>query len=581
MADPVKSTERIISAADEAIAKLDLPDRYVVEHEIARGGMGIVYAAHHKISGQKLAIKVLKEQVASDATNVKRFKLEATAIAKLNHPNIIRLIDFGVTDAGAAFMVTEFLDGASLKEKIEKGDGLSPDDFYSIMLQTCDALIAAHASGTIHRDIKPSNILLNADGTARVSDFGIARVLDPEGKDHTLTGTGEIIGSPQYMSPEQGTGQKCDARSDIYSVGCMMYEALTGEPPFTGANVVEVILNQINGELVPINQKRPERHFSAALTQIVQRCLQKEPDDRYADVKTLRADLELARKGADQFKSKYRRKRKPALKPLRLVWTAIAASAVLVALLFAAMTLRSSSTPLWFDFAKQAEAAAKRGDLKQEADLYEKSAQLAITEKADSEQIAGQYTWAARAAGALNQDERAASLIETGVPYSKDDRTKISWFGQAAYHRAQCKQWALAQKDLEQIIPVLRSRPEHKTTLARDLNDLANYLEKQRKYVEAEPIAKEAMSLLADPSSIEAAREYRIYSLALGYSLPTTEANVERAIQYIDKSQAIYRAHCASAALAETDEIKHHLQDKLRVVQSAKLFSTKQVQHNQ
>jgi serine/threonine protein kinase len=532
--------------------KIDLPDRYVIDGEIGRGGMGVVCAAHHRVPGQKLAVKVLKEEVASNSVNLKRFKQEATAIAKLNHPNIIRLIDFGVGESGTAFMVTELIEGKSLKQQLEENGPLGADRFYDITMQVCDALIAAHSMNIIHRDIKPSNILMMSDGTARLTDFGIAKIADPNNKDHTLTRTGEIVGTPQYMSPEQAQGQKCDARSDIYSIGCVMYEALTGQPPFDGANPIEVILNHINSQAKPID--------NSALSQVVMRCLDKDPDQRYQNVASLKADLQSARSGK-QFIAKYRRRHS------KRTWLSVVAAGTCVVSAAAFALYQSApkaSDTSWQSLSRQAEALSNQKKFNLSSQTFERAAQAAIRANADPSDIASLYRWAASTAEEAGDDARYMDLAEASCRHVLDDAMALRWLRNAAYKRANAGQYEQARKDYGLLLEQLRKRSGDKKILSAVLTEAATVSFKLKNYEEAEKYGAEAVLLLPPGADdVRAADTYRWYGRAIGLN-GHDNASLDRAIEYEDKADAIYESHNLKEQMNWTAGIRSFVEQKRR-----------------
>src|SRR5262249_15547326 len=209
---------------------------YRIDEKIGEGGMGCVYSATHTLIDRKVAIKALNEDAVSGEANRERFRTEAKASAALIHPNLVTIFDFGLVNDRIPYIVMEYLEGQSLSSLVLSGEELSKGNGLSIFAQVCDALHAIHRSGIVHRDLKPSNIMLmkKDDGTYTVKlvDFGIAKILT--GSSVSLTCTGEMIGTPLFMSPEQCKGEAVDHRSDLYSLGCTMYTAFTGFPPFLG-----------------------------------------------------------------------------------------------------------------------------------------------------------------------------------------------------------------------------------------------------------------------------------------------------------------------------------------------------------
>jgi serine/threonine-protein kinase len=267
--------------------------RYIIEAQIGQGGMGFVYAARHAIIDKRVAIKVLRKEAAQDESAAQRFIVEAKAASKIGHQNIVDITDFGVLPDGHAYFVMEFLDGPTLA-KIQTDLGhFDPSRSIGITVQIARGLFAAHSKGIIHRDLKPENIfVLQRDGqedVVKIVDFGIAR-----DKSHTkrLTQVGMVLGTPEYMSPEQATGQPTDHRVDMYALGCILYEMLVGDVPFKGENSTKTLTMHVFDPLVPPSQRRPELKIPAALEAVVVRTMAKKPGERYADMKELMNELD-------------------------------------------------------------------------------------------------------------------------------------------------------------------------------------------------------------------------------------------------------------------------------------------------
>jgi serine/threonine protein kinase len=267
-----------------------LAGAYEIEGEIGRGGMGIVFSARDVKLKRRVAIKVLPPELAFREEIRKRFTREAQTAARLSHPHIVPIHTVG-EDAGLVYFVMGYVDGESLAARLRRRDRLPVEEARRIMKETADALGLAHAMSVIHRDIKPDNILL--EGTRRrvmVTDFGIAKALSDIGSG-TLTGTGVAIGTPAYMSPEQAAGDReIDARSDLYSLGVVAYEMLTGEVPFKAPTVAGILLKQVTQPVPSIVEGRPDCPEDLAST--VLRCLDKEPENRWP---TADARLRIAR----------------------------------------------------------------------------------------------------------------------------------------------------------------------------------------------------------------------------------------------------------------------------------------------
>lgn len=271
-------------------------DRYEILSILGEGGMSIVYKARHLYMERTVAVKLLHEHIVSDDTARLRFQREAQAVGGLSHHNIIAVYDFGLTKDDQAFIVMDCLEGLSLADILEKERRLGVERAVDVFKQTCDGLEHAHKKGIIHRDLKPSNLVLveQEDGSDQVKivDFGIAKVTPQAGKQkQQLTQTGEVFGSPLYMSPEQCNGRELDARSDIYSFGCLMYEALTGEPPFVGENFVTTVVKHINEPTPPMNSIDSNLRIPEPLEYVVRKCLEKIPENRYQSAAELRQSL--------------------------------------------------------------------------------------------------------------------------------------------------------------------------------------------------------------------------------------------------------------------------------------------------
>lgn len=271
-------------------------DRYIIQSVIGLGGMSIVYKAQHKLMDRVVAIKMLHSNIKNDHVSLERFRMEAQAASSLSHQNIIAVYDFGVTDQGEAFFVMDFLNGEDLSDLIARKGRVPYERALYIFKQVCDGLGAAHKKSIVHRDLKPANVILlkEDDGTELVKlvDFGIAKLLPGSGKAQlSLTRTGEVFGSPIYMSPEQCQGLELDKRSDIYALGCLMYETLTGEPPLAGDSFLETLNMHVSATPKSFAEMVPDAKIPAALEQIIFRCMAKKPDDRPQNAEEIRDQL--------------------------------------------------------------------------------------------------------------------------------------------------------------------------------------------------------------------------------------------------------------------------------------------------
>ena len=250
--------------------------RYEIQQRVGEGGMGVVYKARQMSIDRIIALKMLNQQMAGDQTWVQRFYNEAKACSRLQHPNTIRMFDFGQTQDGRLFMTMEFLDGMSLRDALDRGP-IAPQRVIKILIQCCASLAEAHSIGIIHRDIKPDNVfLLNMAGSpdfVKLLDFSVAKLLEG---DRMKTQAGVVFGTPQYMSPEQGRGLPLDARSDLYALGILAFEMLTGNVPYNDDNPMTVIQMHMHGQVPPMPDAVPY-----AVQAVVRRALEKDPARRY------------------------------------------------------------------------------------------------------------------------------------------------------------------------------------------------------------------------------------------------------------------------------------------------------------
>ncbi|MEN9713700.1 MAG: hypothetical protein RLZZ164_364 [Actinomycetota bacterium] len=248
-------------------------NRYELVSRIAIGGMGEVWQAHDRVILRDVAIKILKSEYLSDPSFVERFRTEARHAAMINHDGIANVFDYG-EDVGSAYLVMELVPGDSLAKILERNGSLGTDKVMDIVAQTARALYAAHLEGLVHRDIKPGNLLITPDGSVKITDFGIARVADQV----SLTATGQVMGTVQYLAPEQATGKVPTAATDIYALGVVAYEALAGKRPFTGESQMAIAMAQINETPPPLPSNIDQR-----VQNLIMQCLAKKPNQRPAD----------------------------------------------------------------------------------------------------------------------------------------------------------------------------------------------------------------------------------------------------------------------------------------------------------
>lgn len=266
-----------------------LAGRYQINGFIGEGGMSRVWRALDQNTGKYVAIKVLREEYSEDESFIRRFDREAQAASRMSHPNIVNLLDVGVEDDGTRYLVMEYVQGKTLKRFIQESGALRPEIASQIIIRVLAALQHAHQNGVVHRDIKPQNILIDKEGTVKVADFGIARMANAQ----TVNQSDEnVMGSVYYFSPEQARGAAVDARSDIYSVGVVFYEMLTGRVPFTGDTPVAIAMQHLQTPPTPPNEVNPS--VSSALDFVVLHAMEKKPRRRYQTAEEMLRDVRLA-----------------------------------------------------------------------------------------------------------------------------------------------------------------------------------------------------------------------------------------------------------------------------------------------
>jgi serine/threonine-protein kinase len=289
----------ILTPVVESLVGSTLAGKYEILSKIGQGGMSIVYKAHHQFMERTVAIKVLQSQLVSDQTSTKRFQQEAQAASLLKHPNVIGVHDYGIAETSKQpYIVMDYLIGESLSDVIKRDNHIEQRRAVIIFLQACDALEHAHKKGVLHRDLKASNIMLVEEegkkDIVKVVDFGIAKFMPSSGKQpQNLTQTGEIFGSPIYMSPEQCLGETLDARSDVYSMGVLMYESLTGVPPLMGDTIIDTMKMHVEKKPLSFEAMRPDLKISKELEAAVFRALEKQPVARFQSMQEFYNALEL------------------------------------------------------------------------------------------------------------------------------------------------------------------------------------------------------------------------------------------------------------------------------------------------
>ena len=264
-----------------------LSGRYRLEAKLGSGGMSTVYLARDQTLDRQVAVKVMHREMSEQADQLERFRQEARSVAKLSHPNVVSVIDAG-EDGGHPYIVFEYVEGETLKQRINRDGALAPQEAIAYAIEIARGISMAHARNMVHRDIKPQNILIDAEGRAKLTDFGISRQLEQDG----MTATGRVLGTTDYVAPEQAMGRKVDPRTDIYSLGVVLYEMLVGQVPFSADSQVGVAMKHVNEELPDVQRRRPE--VSAAVALVVERSTTKDPAERYQQVGEMIDDLSTA-----------------------------------------------------------------------------------------------------------------------------------------------------------------------------------------------------------------------------------------------------------------------------------------------
>src|ERR687887_2671313 len=262
-----------------------ISDRFRLEEKVGAGGMSSVYRAFDPTLDRWVAIKLMHRDISQDPDQLERFRREARAAARLNHPHVVTVIDAGEDD-GAPYIVFEYVEGETLKERIRRLGRLPVAEAVAYAIEIGRALSCAHSHRFVHRDVKPQNVLIDPEGRAKVTDFGIARSLEAQG----LTAAGRVLGTTDYVSPEQALGDPVTPQSDIYSLGICLYEMLTGDTPFRADTQVGVAMKHVRDPLPDVQRRRPE--ISASLAAVIERATAKDTSKRYSKVDEMVHDLE-------------------------------------------------------------------------------------------------------------------------------------------------------------------------------------------------------------------------------------------------------------------------------------------------
>lgn len=285
------------SRAKDALLGQVIDDKYEILSMLGKGGMSVVYKAKHTMMNRMVAVKMLRPELVAVPQLLQRFKQESNAVSALRHPNIVTVFDYGLlSTSGTPYLIMDYLEGDILTTILKRDHHLAPERAVPLFAQACDALAHAHDQGVIHRDIKPSNLLVrtekNGEESLTIFDFGIAKLLGQDGSTiHKLTTSGEVFGSPLYMSPEQCSGEHVTKKTDIYSLACVLYETLCGQPPLGGTSPMETLMKHVNEDPPTISEVNPELDLPEGLEDAVMQALAKDPAERQIDMRQFRDQI--------------------------------------------------------------------------------------------------------------------------------------------------------------------------------------------------------------------------------------------------------------------------------------------------
>ncbi len=423
-ASPGKATLVPLDVDDDELIGVTLESGIYIQAIIGRGGMSSVYRGEQLMIGRTVAVKVLHSLLFSEANALMRFQQEAKAVGALDHPGIIKVHEFHAGEKGRSYLVMEYVEGVTLSS-LPKSQRLDWKRARNIFTQACDALDHAHKRGVVHRDIKPSNIMLIKSDQdpdfVKILDFGIAKLLACENEALRLTQTGEIFGSPLYMSPEQCTAQKVDQRSDIYSLGCVLYESLTGKPPLSGANIYETIFKHTSEMPASLRVHRPHLEHLSEFEAVVLKAMAKNPAERFQSMGEFKSALESIgqteiKSAAQKVKEKVEllKRRKSAQKrqgpPSYTIPAMVAVFAVALAVSWnTAMQHGASSQASWQSLYEVGQKSFDNGDYKSAQELLSQAKEKAVNEPANLKATVEELIDLQRAQG-LNADTSLTAL---------------------------------------------------------------------------------------------------------------------------------------------------------------------------
>lgn len=385
-ASPGKAAVVPLDVRDDELLGTTLESGIFIQELIGKGGMSSVYRGEQLMIGRTVAVKILHGLLFSEANAVMRFQQEAKAVGALDHPGIIKVHEFHAGEKGRSYLVMEHIEGVTLSSFVAKSELLDWKRLRNVFSQACDALDHAHKRGVVHRDIKPSNIMLvkseQTPDFVKILDFGIAKLLHPENESLRLTQTGQVFGSPLYMSPEQCTAQKIDHRSDVYSLGCVLYEALTGKPPLSGSNIYETIFKHTSEMPKSLRAFRPQLEHLAEFEGVVLKAMAKNPADRFQSMGEFKLALEAigqqeVKSAAQKVREKVEllKRKKSARKnqgpPPYTIPAIIGVFALALTLSWnVAMQHGANSQASWQSLYESGQQAFDKGDYKAAADLF-------------------------------------------------------------------------------------------------------------------------------------------------------------------------------------------------------------------
>jgi tetratricopeptide (TPR) repeat protein len=519
-----KVSESLISesseqtGADPFIGKV-INNKYEVLDKLGGGGMGVVYRARHKELHRDYAVKFLLSSgpYGFDARQLARFEREARAASGLHHQNLIAITDFGTTDDGMPYLVMDLVRGDTVSDVIEKSGRIAAPEALEIAKQVCEGLEYAHGKGVIHRDLKPSNLMITRKEGAlnvRILDFGIAKFGEDETDAgmKTLTQTGEIVGSPAYMSPEQAMGTKLDARSDIYALGCVLFEMLTGRAVFQGDSPLAIVVQHLNSDAPSVRDLREGRNVPAAIEKIVRQTLQKKPEDRYQSVADLHSDLKRASAGQaleNEFATGRQLRRKFLSKSGKLAIAAIVVLAVLAIAIFFNMLV---GTVFWRPKWKEAfiQAGASHGDIA--ALQYDVAMKEAAQAGLSHDDIRSLQLQLMIDLNHENETDAVQHVAEDVVKTGKDERTSVMAriYDQCAEAHLTARQFPQAVREAKYAIELKQWLKEPAVPLSQSMGRLGQIYRASHQFRLAEQIDFEAIKLLQN-AGVRDVQESNLY----------------------------------------------------------------------